>query len=411
MPDESPSPAPPPPLLGGRSRHFVVLILGTMTAFAPLSIDMYLPAFPSMQKFFATEAGQVQLTLASFFIAFACGQIVYGPLTDRFGRKPPLYAGLALYVAMSLGCVFAPSIEALIVLRFFQGLGGAAGPVIARAVINDLFDRHESVRAYAAMMLVSGLAPILAPIIGGYILLVSNWQAIFVTLMCLGAACLISSARFLPETNPADPTRAFGLMPVFRVFHGLLKDRAYMGLVLGSSFAVAGMFAYISGGAFIFIDHFGFRPEEFSWVFGANAFFLISAAQVNARLVKRFGSERLLAFGRLLQIGGAVVLVFTAATGIGGVAGIIVPLFVSLGSLGFILTNSTALAMAPHKATAGSASALLGVLQFGTGAITAGLMGWLQARTPLPLALVIAFFAVAGQIAFLLLHPRNKKGG
>ena len=410
MSQEAP-PAAPSPLIGGRSRRFVVLILGTMTAFAPLSIDMYLPAFPSMQKFFATEPGEVQLTLASFFIAFACGQIVYGPLTDRFGRKPPLYAGLALYVVMSLGCIFAPSIEALIVLRFFQGLGGAAGPVIARAVINDLFDKHEAVRAYATMMLVSGLAPILAPILGGYILLVSSWQAIFATLMCLGAACLFTSFKFLPETNPADPSRRFGLFPVLLVFHGLLKNRAYMGLVLGSSFAVAGMFGYISAGAFIFIDHFGLLPQEFSWVFGANAFFLIGSAQINARLVKRLGSERLLAFGRLLQIGGAVALVYMAATETGGVAGFIIPLFVALGSLGFILTNSTALAMAPHRTIAGSASALLGVLQFGIGALTATVMGWLQVRTPLALALVIAFYAVAGQVAFLLLHPREKKGG
>jgi DHA1 family bicyclomycin/chloramphenicol resistance-like MFS transporter len=406
----SPSEPPAPPRVQVKSRRLVLPVLGTMTAFAPLSIDMYLPAFPTIQKFFATDPGAVQLTLAAFFAAFACGQVIYGPLTDRFGRKPPLYAGLGLYAVTSVLCTFAPSIEVLIVLRFFQGLGACSGPVIARAVINDLFEKHEAVRAYAGMMLVSGLAPMLAPILGGYVLLASSWQMIFFILALLGVACLTSTSLLLPETNPADASRPFGLRPVFRIFGGLLSNRHFLGLVLGSSFAVAAMFAFISGSPFIFIDYFGLGPDKYSWLFGANAFCIISSAQVNARLVRRFGSERLLAWGRIAQVTAGIVMVITSATGFGGMPGVVAPLFVVSASIGFIITNSTALAMGPHRTTAGSASAMIGVIQFGMGGVIAAFMGWLQARTPLALALVITFLAIAGQLAFLLLHPRENKG-
>ncbi|MEO8627136.1 MAG: multidrug effflux MFS transporter, partial [Betaproteobacteria bacterium] len=232
----------------------LTLLLGALTAFAPMSIDMYLPALPTLQNQFVIDAGSVQLTLAVFFIGLALGQALYGPLADRFGRKPPVLIGTAVYVLASAGCVFAPTIHSLIALRFAQAIGGCAGVVIARAIVRDLCDAQDSARMFSLLMLVMGVAPILAPLAGGYLLLLWGWQSIFWALALFGSLCLLATLIWLPETRPADATYGNGIGAALRGYRRLFQDRSFLSYTLAGGFAQAGMFAYISGSPSVFIQ-------------------------------------------------------------------------------------------------------------------------------------------------------------
>jgi len=241
------------------------LILGALIAFAPMSIDMYLPSLPAIAAEFGAEPAAAHLTLASFFVGLAIGQAIHGPLADRYGRKPPLYAGLTLYVAASVGCALAPDVATLTALRFVQALGGCAGVVIARAVVRDRFDAHTSARMYSLLMLVMGLAPILAPFAGGWILVFTGWRAIFAALALFGLAFLFAVWRFLPETRPAHTAARGGIGATLRVYAALLRDRSFLGYTLSGGFAQAGMFAYITGSPHVFIELYGVPAQAYGW--------------------------------------------------------------------------------------------------------------------------------------------------
>lgn len=378
----------------GRRRVELVVILGALTAFAPLSIDMYLPAFPTLARVFATDAATVQLTLASFFLAFGGGQVLFGPISDRYGRRAPLFVSLTLFVAASVGCALAPSIESLMALRFAQGLGACAGVVIARAVVRDLFERDEAAGVYSALILVMGAAPMLAPVIGAELLIWADWRAIFWCLSAVGAACLLAVALRMPETHKAEHVRPLHPGAILRTYRDLLCDRRFLGWALIGGFAIGGMFAYIAGSPFVFIEVFGLDPDDFGLLFGLNAAGFVAAAQVNGRLVRRFGAERLLAVGLAGQVAGALALLATAWGAIGGLWGFVVPLFLTISALGLVMPNTAALAMAPFPRTAGSASALMGTLQFGIAAVAAALMGAIHAESALPVAVMILGGAV-----------------
>jgi DHA1 family bicyclomycin/chloramphenicol resistance-like MFS transporter len=424
-----------------------MLILGALTAFAPMSIDMYLPSLPTLERYFATDTASVQLTLAAFFIGLAVGQAFYGPLADRVGRKPPIYFGLVLYVLASAGCALAQNIESLIALRFVQAVTGCAGVVIARAVVRDLYDHHESARVFSVLMLVMGVAPILAPLLGGQILVWLGWRAIFWALALFGLACLVAVALALPETRPAtNPEagesdrkkgRATGeksgnrqtgfarlfpqagdksltshsrtpfVLSALKDYWRLLIDRRFLGYTLAGGIAQAGMFAYISGSPFVFINIYGVPPQYYGWLFGANAFGLIAASQLNRRLLSRTTPDVVLKVANTVNAAFGVLLVTAAVTGIGGFAGILLPLFGYVATLGLIFPNAAAGALAPFPERAGSASALLGSMQFGIAALASAAVGSLHDGTALPMTAIIA---ACGLLAFVAYRWLVRKG-
>lgn len=371
------------------SRLRLVLILGALSAFAPMSIDMYLPSLPTLAAEFGASTSTTQLTLSAFFIGLAVGQALYGPLADRFGRKPALYVGLTVYAIATVGCAVSRSVESLIAWRFAQALGGCAGVVVARAVVRDLFDQWSSARMLSTMMLVMGAAPMLAPLLGGWLLAVSGWRSIFWVLLAFGLACLVATVAVLPETRPRS-SQPWGVASALRDYAWLLGHRRFFGYVLAGGFAQAGMFAYISGSPFVFIDVYGVPAQAYGWLFGLNALGLITASQINARLIRRWGPDRLLARANLANAVFGLLLVAVAWSRSGGLIALLVPLFGYVASLGFSYPNAAAGAMAPFPERAGSASALLGTVQFGIAAIAGAAVGWWHDGTALPMAVVIA---------------------
>jgi DHA1 family bicyclomycin/chloramphenicol resistance-like MFS transporter len=384
----------------------LVFILGALTAFGPFSIDMYLPALPSLSRDFGTGAAQTQLTLSACLLGLALGQVIAGPISDALGRRRPLLVGLAAYALASLLCVVAPSVYALVALRFIQGFAGAAGIVIARAIVRDLHSGAAAARFFSLLMLVNGLAPILAPIFGGLLLRYTSWRGIFIVLAIIGTLLLLATATGLSETLPPDRRQSGGVRATITTFRQLLADRPYMGYALSCGLAFAAMFAYISGSPFVLQDIYGISPQLFSVIFGMNALGLVIAGQVNGRLVGRVAPARLLVVGLIANAtGGMALLLVVTIGGMGaaGLVGILPSLFVVVASLGFVLPNATALALQDHPRIAGSASALLGVLQFSIGAAAAPLVGAFGARTALPMSVVIASLGCSALLAFTLL--------
>jgi MFS transporter, DHA1 family, multidrug resistance protein len=368
----------------------LALILGALTAIGPLAIDMYLPALPTIAREFRVDASVVQSSLAAYFIGIAIGQAFYGPLSDRLGRKPILYLGLALFMISSIGCALAESVDALIAFRFLQALGGCAPIVIPRAIVRDHFDQAGSVRMLSVLMLVMGLAPILAPLIGGQLLIHFGWRAVFWLLTAYAAAWLTVVATMLPESLPSTRRLRHPIHEVLGVYWRLARDRRFMGHALAGALIFAGLLAYISGSPVVFIELFHVPPEQYGFFFGINAIGIIVASQINRWLVGRVETHRIVKTVLPVAMTAGVVLVIDAYSGFGGFPGILVPLFCYIACHGFVLPNTTALAMSPHGSVAGSASALLGTLQFVLGAIAGSLVGLFADGTPVPMAAVVA---------------------
>jgi DHA1 family bicyclomycin/chloramphenicol resistance-like MFS transporter len=383
----------------------LTFMLGALTALGPLSIDMYLPSFQAIARDLTASPAQVQLTLAVFFVALGIGQAFYGPLSDRFGRRRPLCFGLALYVLASAGCALARSIEALVAWRFAQALGGCAGMVIARAVVRDRFDEREAARFFSLLILVTGLAPILAPSIGGQILVFFSWRAIFWTLAGFALVGFITATFVLPESLPPERRTEGGVATALRVYARLLRDRAFMRYALSGALVISGMFAYIFGSPFVFMQIYGVRPERFGWIFGAIALGLISASQLNRVVLARVAGARILSHALVVTAAAGVILLVMAWTGVGGLAGLLGPLFVYIASLGFVLPNVIATALGPQGRNAGTASALLGTLQFGAGATVGALLGVLGDGTAVPMAGLIATCGLSALLVHRLAAP------
>ncbi|MBM9486242.1 multidrug effflux MFS transporter [Pseudomonas sp. ICBG1301] len=371
----------------------IILILGALSAFAPLAIDFYLPGFPAMATAFATDEKHIQLTLAVYFGGLAIGQLIYGPLADRFGRRGPLLSGVTLFTLASFACAYAPSLEWLIGARFVQALGGCAGMVISRAVVSDKCDAVGSAKVYSQLMLVTGLAPILAPLAGGVMVGLWGWQSIFLALSMFSVMAALAVAVGLPETFPADKPRQ-PLSGSLRRYGALLSDRVYLGYALTGGISIAGMFAYIAGSPFVFIKLYGVAPEHYGWLFGSNAAGFILVAQLNARLLSKRGPAFLLSRTVWVYVLAALTLLGIAALRTETLWPLLVPLFICIASLGCILPNTSACAMAGQGARAGSASALLGCIQFGVAAGAASLVGVLHDGTAMPMAMVISLCGV-----------------
>src|SRR5688572_11119206 len=368
---------------------------------------MYLPAFPALARTLGATPGAVQATLSTYLVGLAIGQAIYGPLADRFGRRPPLVAGLLLYALASAGCALAPRIEVLIALRFVQALGGSACLVIPRAIVRDRYDPQASARVYSQLMLVIGAAPILAPLVGGQIAALVGWRGIFALLSALGAAGLVLTLVALPETRPAAPatsTRAAGLAGYAR----LLADRRFVGFAACAGLAIAGMFAYISESPFVLIELYGIPAEAYGWVFGSNAAALIAASQVNVALVARWLPETVLARALTASAVLGVALAAVATVPAAPLPLLLGLLLVYMGSRGFIQPNAVACALAHHPERAGSASALFGVLQFGGATVASVVVGALHDGTARPMGLVIAGSGVLGLATYLALARRRR---
>jgi len=360
---------------------------------------MYLPALPVLGTEFGASAGHVQLSVASFFLGLAVGQGFYGPLSDRFGRTRPLYAGLTIFVLASIGCALAPSVDFLIILRFFQALGACSGQVISRAVVRDLFEPREAVQVYSLLVLVMGVSPVLAPLLGGQILQWFPWRAIFWVLASLGAMGLAGGLLRLKETHRGE-RKPLILGRVMRTYSDLLRDRAFVGYVLTGGLAMAGMFAYIVGSPYVFIEHFHVTTEGFGLFFGINALGLVLAAQLNARLVRHFSSDAIIRKVLAVQVISGVLLLAGVWTGFLQLSGVATLLFVYVASVGCLFPNITAMAMAPHGAIAGSASALIGVIQFALAAGSASLVGTTRSGAALPVAVLIGICSVSAAILY-----------
>ncbi|MGH3950209.1 MAG: multidrug effflux MFS transporter [Pseudonocardiaceae bacterium] len=367
----------------------LIVILGGLMAFGPITIDMYLPAMPQIATALDTGPSQVQLTLTACLIGLAAGQLVAGPLSDSIGRRRPLLIGLSIYTLVSLACALAPSIWAMTGLRLLQGFGAAAGIVISRAVVRDVYSGTALAKKFSTLILVFGVAPILAPLAGAQVLRFTDWRGIFLVFAVFGLLLLVVAALGLPETLPAQHRRAGSLTGLLRTSRRLLTDRLFVGYAASSGLAFAGMFAYISGSSFVLQGVHGLSPVQFSIVFGVNALGLIAVSQVNGRLVGRVSERRLLAIGLISAATGGLLLVVVAAGGF-GLAGILTALFIAVASVGLVLPNGTALAMADHPDSAGMASALLGVVQFVIGGSAAPLVGLGGTDSVLPMAVVMA---------------------
>lgn len=371
----------------------ILLILGALSAFAPLAIDFYLPAFPAMAQAFGTDEQHVQTTLAAYFLGLSLGQLAYGPIADRFGRRKPLLFGISLFTLASLACAYAPDLDTLVVARFIQALGGCAGMVLSRAIVVDKCDAVGAAKAFSQLMLVMGLAPILAPMLGGVLINVSGWQSIFLVLSLFSAACLLAVSLGLPESLPAHVPRQ-PLSGALRQYLRLLGDRVFLGHALTGGIAIAGMFAYIAGSPFVFIKLYGVPAEHYGWLFGTNAAGFILCAQVNARLLAKRGPAFLLARAVWLYLAAGLVLLGGALLRPTQLWPLLVPLFVCIASLGCIIPNASACAMNGQGARAGSASALMGSLQFSVAAGAAALVGVLHDGSAVPMALVISLCGV-----------------
>ncbi|MFI7886775.1 multidrug effflux MFS transporter [Pseudomonas juntendi] len=379
----------------------MLLILGALSAFGPLAIDFYLPAFPAMAQAFATDEKHVQATLAAYFLGLSIGQLAYGPVADRFGRRKPLMFGVTVFTLASLACAYAPNLDTLVLARFVQALGGCAGMVLSRAIVSDKCDPVASAKVFSQLMLVMGLAPILAPMLGGVLVNVAGWQSIFLTLGLFSAACLLAVSLGLPESMPEDMPRQ-PLSGALRQYLRLLADRVFLGHAVTGGIAIAGMFAYIAGSPFVFIKLYGVPAEHYGWLFGANAAGFILVAQVNARLLAKRGPAFLLARAVWLYLGAGLALLGVAALRPTALWPLLVPLFTCIASLGCIIPNASACAMSGQGARAGSTSALMGCVQFSVAAGAAALVGLLHDGSALPMALVICLCGVLAVSAALL---------
>ncbi|HEY1778401.1 MAG TPA: multidrug effflux MFS transporter [Solirubrobacteraceae bacterium] len=376
-------------------------LLGALSMFAPLSTDMYLPALPSLQHDLSASATAVTLTLTSSLIGLGTGQLVAGPLSDAFGRRRPVLAGLVIYTVASVLCALAPDVWTLTAMRLIQGAAGAAGIVIARAVVSDLYSGVAAARYFARLMIVIGLAPILAPLIGGQLLHVTDWRGIFFVLAGIGAALSFVTWRALGETLPPEARGGSGLRTMLSVLRVLVHDRRFMGLTICFAVCFGAVFAYISGSPFVLEDIFGLSPQLFGVLFALNAVGLVAVSQVSGRMVASVGPQRLLTTGVVTIIIAGAGMMVTVLAG-GGLAPVEICFFLIIASFGLVAPNATALALAPYPHVAGSASALMGLAQFSLGAAVAPLVGIAGSRSAVPTASVILALVLTGGIVLAL---------
>jgi len=373
----------------GRRMLRLVLVLGALVALGPLSIDMYLPALPRIAQVLLFTEAPIQLTLSGTVLGLGLGQLLVGPLSDAVGRRKPLLIGTGIHVVASLLCLVAPNVELLTAARVLQGLGASAGAVLALAMVRDLFDGRAAATLLSRLILVMGVSPVLAPTLGSAVLRWTQWRGVFVTLAVLGVLIVIFAALALPETLPAHRRQPLALGSTVRTYGGLLIDRSFLGLVLVAGLAMAALFGFVAGASFVFQLQYGLTQAQFGLLFGASAFWLIAATQLNAWLLRRYEPHQVLVTASVLAAVSGAVLFAVAAVGAGGMFAVAIPLWAVLFFAGLMLPNAPAVALSQHGETAGTAAALLGAVQFGVGALVSPVVG-LLGNNALAMATVIA---------------------
>ena len=392
------------------SPRALVFLLGALVAFGPLSIDMYLPALPAIGAALGVEPGAVHFTVSAFLAGFCVGMVLTGPLSDRFGRRPLLVGGLVLYVVASIACALAPGIESLIAGRFVQAVGGGAVAVTGRAVVRDVFATADSARVLSLMQIVTLVAPLVAPIVGGYLAALFGWRVIFVFLGAFGGLCFVAVLLRLPETRAEVSTpETLSMMSLLRDYARILGHGRSLALILGGAASFAGMFAYISASPFVYIDHFGVNREHFGYFFGLNAFGIMLAATINARYVRKLGVRKMLRTGGVLAMVSGVVLAVLGSQPTVSLFEVAAPLFVFVSVTGLIGANCVAQLFALHEQRAGTAAAAFGAVQFALGACVSAALGLINDRTPAGMSVAIGACGL-GVVLALYVGTRAPRG-
>ncbi len=384
----------------------LILILGCLAALAPFSIDMYLPGFKSIAKDLSTDVPNVSLSLATFFIGISAGQLLYGPLLDKFGRKKPLYFGLSLFILSSVSCLFVRSIDQLIVLRFIQAIGCCSASVASIAMVRDLFTIEESPKVFASLMLVIAVSPMLAPTAGGYLIAALGWKSVFVFLGLMAVLMLLASMWGLPESYKPDPSYSLKPRPILSNFLIVLKEPSFYTYALVSAITFSGLFAYVSSSPVVFMDLYKVTETGYGWIFALLSVFFIGFSQVNSYILRWFTSKRIVFWALLAQCIFSVLFLLAAIYNLLNLYTTIAFIALFLGCLGFINPNASALSLAPFKKNAGSASALMGALQMGLGALASAAISMFAADVIWPMPAVMTIAALVA--LFCLLIGRRK---
>lgn len=384
--------------MSGRQKYyfFIILILGALATISPFSIDMYLPGFPAIALDLNTTIDQVQLSLTAYLVGIAVGQLLYGPLLDRFGRKKPLYVGLIVYILASVGCAFTESIHALIFMRFLQALGGCAGIVSAQALVRDIFPLNKTAQAFALITLVISVSPMIAPTVGGYVTAHIGWQYVFAILAVITLLILIASYFFLPKGRGADPSVSLKPKAVARNFYEVIRNPQFLVYAVTGGIASAAPFAYIAGSPSVFMNIYGLTEQQYGWVFALLAFAMIGSTQLNHIILKKFTSEQVIRFALFYQTFMGLLLVACVYFGVFNVYTLIAMMFIFFAGQGITGPNATALSLAPFSKQAGSASALFGSWRLGAGGIISAVVSLFHNNTALPMVTTMAACAIVG---------------
>ena len=389
----------------GRKKFFMIVILGMLSAIGPFSIDMYLPGFPAIAADLHTTVSHVALSLSSFFIGISVGQLLYGPLLDRYGRKKPLYIGLSVYLFSSIGCALSTSADALIVLRFVQAIGGCAGMVAARAMVRDLFPVEENAKIFSMLMLVIGVSPIIAPTLGGYVTAAFGWHYIFIILTIMSALIFAAVHFALPESRKPDLSVSLMPAPIIRSFLSVFKQPQFYTYAFTGAISAAGLYAYIAGSPYVFMELYKVTEKQYGWIFAGVALGLITCSQLNSFLLRKYKSEQIIPAALFCQTLTGIALVVGTAFHLVGLYSSIFLILIFLSCQGFVFPNSSALSMAPFSRNAGTASALMGGIQLAIGAVTSGIVSILSNGTALPMTGVMASCAL---LSFCILLAGRK---
>jgi DHA1 family bicyclomycin/chloramphenicol resistance-like MFS transporter len=381
--------------------YFLVALLGALTTITPFSIDMYLPGFTAIAKDLGVTVSEVSLSLSTFFIGISAGQLLYGPLMDRYGRKPPLYIALVLYLVTTLLCAFATSLNFLVAVRFAQAIGACAATVAANAMVRDLFPVEENAKVFSMLMLILGVSPILAPTIGSYITSWLGWQAVFIILTAITAIILVAIFFGLPESSKADPGYSLKPAAITKSYLAVFKEPVFYTYTFTGAIAFAGLFTYLSGSPYVFMELYKVSEKQYGWIFALLAGGLILASQVNRFLLKKYKSQQIVPVALIVKTITGLVLVVMATNGLLTLPLILGLLFIYLSCLGYILPNSSALAMSPFTKGAGSASALMGAIQMGIGACVSTVVSMIQSGSLMPMAIVMSACSIVALLVLL----------